>query len=177
MAVPPSYHRHSVHLPVSKTCRVEEKAHTVGHSEATSSAKWCLPSPHPPFRLPLLPVRALFILPNMWVDSEVTTCLIHTSCVVYFKKRDCGDTALELKSKVSAEKVTKQSTEDKTQKVTCATESRKSQTNLYCGRGFKKWGMCAHTDIIIFPKWHRYEMHCRFWGWLLGEKEMFLLIR
>ena len=38
MAAPPSNHRDSVHLTVSKTCRAEEEAHTVGHTAATSSA-------------------------------------------------------------------------------------------------------------------------------------------
>lgn len=66
MAAPPSNHRDSVHLTVSKTCRVQEEAHTVGHSEATSSAahpkspqKLCLPPPHPPFTSSLFMLHPL----------------------------------------------------------------------------------------------------------------------
>lgn len=93
MAAPPSNHRDSVHLTVSKTCRVQEEAHTVGHSEATSSAahpkspqKLCLPPPHPPFAsLYFLSLHA----PSTSQHYKVTkfTRLIHASSFVYFLKR------------------------------------------------------------------------------------------
>lgn len=90
MAAPPSNHRDSVRLTVSKTCRVQEEVHTVGHSEATSSAthpkspqKLCLPPPHPPsVSLYFLALHASSISQHYKVTRS--TRLAHASSFVYF---------------------------------------------------------------------------------------------
>lgn len=73
MAAPPSNHCDSVHLTVSKTCRVEEEAKAVGHTEATSSAahpgsfKNDVASSSSSLRLPSLP---LFMLSPFLITSR-----------------------------------------------------------------------------------------------------------